>query len=220
MLAGAERRDEETNHGTDFERPSLTGHPHRKINEGAFTMASGTINPGGGVSSTSDLVQNIYLPALQNTLALEKQAEQMIQRQLERYERYPEMIQLLRQHHGETEQQIQRLENILHQHGSDRSLLKDTVTQLAGNMGALFHSSASDEVLKNLYTNNALENYEIAAYRSLIVIAQEAGDTQNVSVLQQSLREEEKTAQAVSQHIETITRRFLELERSGQKADR
>jgi len=171
-------------------------------------------------SSPTDLFRDIYIPALQNTLALEKQAEQMIQRQLERYERYPEMIQLLRQHHGETEQQIQRLENILHGHGSDSSMLKDMATQLAGNLGALFHSAASDEILKNLYTNNALENYEIAAYRSLIVIAQEAGDTQNIAKFQQSLREEEKAAQLVSQQIEAITRRYLELERSGEKADR
>jgi ferritin-like metal-binding protein YciE len=184
-------------------------------------MASGTTNMGGSMSSSSsDLFQNIYIPALQNTLALEKQAEQMIQRQLERYERYPEMIQLLHQHHRETEEQIQRLETILHGHGSDRSVLKDTVTQLAGNLGALFHSTASDEILKNLYTNNALENYEIAAYRSLIVIAQEAGDTQNVSVLQESLREEENAARLVGEKIEAVTRHYLELEQSGQKADR
>jgi ferritin-like metal-binding protein YciE len=183
-------------------------------------MASGTTNMGGMSSSSSDMLQDIYIPSLQNTLALEKQAEQMMQRQLERYERYPEMIQILRQHHGETEQQIQRLETILHGHGSDRSLLKDTVTQIAGNLGALFHSAASDEILKNLYTNHALENYEIAAYRSLIVIAQAAGDTQNVATLQQSLREEENAARLVGEQIEPVTRRYLELERSGQKADR
>src|SRR3954452_17345617 len=113
------------------------------------------------------------------------------------------MIQLLHQHHRETEEQIQRLETILHGHGSDRSVLKDTVTQLAGNLGALFHSTASDEILKNFYTNNALENYEIAAYRSLIVIAQEAGDTRNIAQFQQSLREEERAAQLVGQQVES-----------------
>jgi ferritin-like metal-binding protein YciE len=184
-------------------------------------MASSTTAMSGSTSSSSsDLLQDIYIPALQNTLALEKQAEQMMQRQLDRYERYPDMIQVLRQHHRETEEQINRLEAILQAHGSDRSLLKDTVTQLAGNLGALFHSAASDEILKNLYTNNALENYEIAAYRSLIVIAEAAGDTRHVPQLQQSLREEENAARLVSQHIESVTRRYLELERSGHAANR
>src|SRR3954451_3318546 len=100
-------------------------------------MASSSTAGAAGTSSSSDLLQDIYIPALQNTLALEKQAEQMMQRQLDRYERYPEMIQVLRQHHRETEEQINRLEAILQAHGSDRSLLKDTVTQLAGNLGAL-----------------------------------------------------------------------------------
>src|SRR4051812_40330589 len=108
-------------------------------------MASSSTAGATGTSSSSDMLQDIYIPALQNTLALEKQSEQMMERQLERYERYPEMIQALPQHHQETEQQIQRLEQILHSHGADRSLLKDTATQLAGDLGALFHSAASDD---------------------------------------------------------------------------
>jgi ferritin-like metal-binding protein YciE len=183
-------------------------------------MASSSTAGATGTSSSSDMLQGIYISALQNTLALEKQSEQMMERQLERYERYPEMIQVLRQHHQETEQQIQRLEQILHSHGADRSLLKDTATQLAGNLGALFHSAASDEILKNLYTNHGLENYEVAAYRSLIVIAQAAADTQNIPALQQSLREEENAARLVGEQIEAVTRRYLQLEQSGEKADR
>jgi ferritin-like metal-binding protein YciE len=184
-------------------------------NEGVFIMASGTTSTGGAASASSDLFQNIYIPSLQNTLALEKQAQQMIERQLERYKSYPEMTRILQQ-----QQQMQRLETVLQGHGSDRSLLKDTVTQLAGNLGALFHSTASDEILKNLYTDHALENYEIAAYRSLIVIAQAAGDSQNIPTFQQSLREEENAARLIGEQIEPVTRRYLELERSGQQANR
>jgi len=67
-------------------------------NEGAFIMASGTTSTGGTASTSSDLFQNIYIPSLQNTLALEKQAQQMIERQLERYKNYPEMTRILQQH--------------------------------------------------------------------------------------------------------------------------
>ena len=61
-------------------------------------MASGTTSTGGAASASSDLFQNIYIPSLQNTLALEKQAQQMIERQLERYKNYPEMTRILQQH--------------------------------------------------------------------------------------------------------------------------
>ena len=53
-------------------------------------MASGTTSTGGTASASSDLFQN--------TLALEKQAQQMIERQLERYKNYPEMTRILQQH--------------------------------------------------------------------------------------------------------------------------
>src|SRR3954447_25045063 len=113
-------------------------------------MASSSTAGATGTWSSSDMLQDIYIPALQNTLALEKQSEQMMERQLERYERYPEMIQALRQHHQATEQQIQHLEQMLHAHGADRWLLKDAATQLAVVEGGLFHSVESDEILKTL----------------------------------------------------------------------
>ncbi len=40
-------------------------------------------------AETDETVQAIYVTALRNTHALEKQAAQMIQRQIERYESYP-----------------------------------------------------------------------------------------------------------------------------------
>ncbi|PIK73423.1 hypothetical protein CS379_08520, partial [Methylobacterium frigidaeris] len=52
-------------------------------------------------TATNDTVQSIYVTALRNTHALEKQAAQMIQRQIERYENYPELTQALRLHKSE-----------------------------------------------------------------------------------------------------------------------
>ncbi len=48
---------------------------------------------------------------------------------------------------------------------------------LMGNMAALAHAPAQDEILKNTFANHAFENYEIAVYDSLIAIAEAAART-------------------------------------------
>ncbi len=145
----------------------------------------------------SEAVQTLYITALRNTHALEKQAAQMLQRQIERYENYPDLVQALRLHRSETDQQATRLSDLLHGHGEDRSLLKDVVTQTVGNVAALVHSVTSDEVLKNLYTDYSVETYEVAAYTSLIALAEAAGHRKDVDLLTLSLKEEERMAEAV-----------------------
>jgi ferritin-like metal-binding protein YciE len=78
----------------------------------------------------------------------------------------------------------------------------------------------ADEVLKNTFANHAFENFEIASYKSLIVMAEAAGHQKFVPAFEETLREEEKTAQAIYSMIEPITRRYLEREAQGLKADR
>ena len=105
------------------------------------------------------------------------------------------MSQLLQQHLRETEGQIRRLDDVLHTFGEDRSLLKDMATQFMANMAAVGHMPMADEVLKNTFANHAFENFEIASYKSLIVMAEAAGHQKFVPALEETLREEEKTAQ-------------------------
>ena len=168
----------------------------------------------------NEAVQTLYITALRNTHALEKQAAQMLQRQIERYENYPDLAQALRLHRSETDQQATRLSDILHGHGEDRSLLKDVVTQTVGNVAALVHSVTGDEVLKNLYTDYSVETYEIAAYTSLIALAEEAGHTRDIEILRLSLNEEERMAETVFAQIVPVTKGFVAREARGEKADR
>lgn len=171
-------------------------------------------------SSSTEEIQAIFLTGLRNAHALEKEAQQLIERQLDRLENYPEMEQILRRHLGETNEQERRLDDILEQLGSERSAFKDVVTQLMGNMAAIAHAPAGDEILKNTFANHAFENFEIAAYKSLIAMADVTGNGRFTSALQQSLREEETTAKLLYDQIEPITRKYLARVASGQKADR
>src|SRR5215210_4792193 len=151
----------------------------------------------GGRSFTSDAALEVYTTGLKNAHALEQQAMQLMERQVERYARYPEMTQRLQQHIRETEQQIARLEELMHGMGTERSVLKDWATSIMGNLAAIGHSVMPDEILKNHFANHAFENFEIASYESLIAMAEATGHGQHVSSLRATLGEEEKMARTL-----------------------
>ena len=169
---------------------------------------------------SSDTAISIYVTGLQNLHAVENQAEQFINRNLDRLENYPQLAQILQRHGEETRRQKERLEQILNSLGEDRSAFKDFVTSVVGNVGALMHGPAGDEVLKNYFEGAAVEAYEIAAYTSLIAMAERAGQAAHVTLLQQSLEEERRMLQWMQDHTQEITLAYLTREEQGLKADR
>lgn len=171
-------------------------------------------------ATRTDTALDDYIDGLKNAHALEKSATQLINRQLERIENYPEVEAVLRRHLGETEQQIVRLEEMLGTLGEERSLLKDLTTSLTGNMAALGHTVMSDEILKNHFANHAFENFEIASYISLITMCETTGHTQHLTGLRETLGEEERTAQILRDMTPALTRKYLERRAAGMKADR
>jgi ferritin-like metal-binding protein YciE len=169
------------------------------------------------MSGTTD-VQELYLQGLRNAHALETQALEIMQRQVERLENYPEMKAGLERHIKQTEEQQRRLDQILEAHGTSYSGVKEAITGLMGNLTAIGHSATSDEVLKNSFANYAFENYEAAAYMSLIAMAEAAGDQRHIPLLQQTLEEEEEFGKFCQAQIVPTTNRYMALSASGQTA--
>jgi len=159
-----------------------------------------------------------YITGLVNAHALENQAVSILSRQVERLESYPEMSDQIRLHIDESKAQAQRLEEILGSLGTSHSTFKDLVTSFAGNMAAIAHAPMQDEVMKNTFANFAFEHFEIAAYRSLLAMAELAGDASGPRLLQQSLGEEIRMAKWIEDNLEATTRKYVQLEASGQKA--
>ena len=62
--------------------------------------------------------------------------------------------------------------------------------------------------------------YEIASYQSLLVVADVAGQQGSVSVLQQSLKEEQAMAQWIEDHLKPTMLRYVERYASGETAGR
>jgi ferritin-like metal-binding protein YciE len=164
--------------------------------------------------------RSIYVTALRNTHAMEQQGLQQMEIQVSRLERYPDYAALLNRHIQTTRQQLQRLEQALQAAGEGVPTVKEAVTAAAGSVGATVHGMFQDETLKNLYAGYAYQYEQIGAYRSLIAIAEAASETAHVSAFRQSVQEEEQAAQEVAGLIEPVTRRYVELTTSRDKADR
>ena len=162
--------------------------------------------------------RDIFLTGLRNAHAMENQALAIMKPQVSRIENYPEVARKLEQHIAETEGQIERLERVLDAHGENKSALKDMALSFGGTMAAMGHTVAPDEIVKNSFANFAFENYEIAAYKSLLALAEAAGDTEAVGLLQSNLEEEKEMARWLDQNIEAVTLQYAALRDQGETA--
>jgi ferritin-like metal-binding protein YciE len=160
----------------------------------------------------------IFVTGLQNAHAVEQQALSLVDRQLDRLTRYPEIADRLRSHRLETEDQIRRLEDIMGSLGERPSSLKDIALSFMGNMAALGHVMAADEVLKNQFVNAAFENFEIASYTSLIAMAEAGAFPTAAALLQDTLKEEISMAVWVQDSLPDLTRKYIDLRAGGRDA--
>jgi ferritin-like metal-binding protein YciE len=144
---------------------------------------------------------------------MERQAEEMLERQIESLSEFPDLKDKLREHLMETKEQQKRLERCLSDLDSSSSTVKDLTLAFGASVVALGNSAAPDAVLKCTFANAGLEAYEIAAYKSLLLMAERAGERMK-TVLQQSLREEERMATWLDRHVQDITGRFLNTEKA------
>lgn len=166
----------------------------------------------------SDTVHELFVTGLRNAHALEHQALALMDRQIEHLAHYAEVEGRMRSHRGETERQIARLEQILEGLGESHSAVKDATMTLTGNLAALGHTFAGDEILKNAFANYAFENFEAASYKALITMAELGGFDAAIPLLQETLREELAMAAFIDEILPTIVTKFVSLKSSGETA--
>jgi ferritin-like metal-binding protein YciE len=171
-----------------------------------------------GIIVMADSKRDILIVGLRNAYAIESQALSTMRNVESRLEHYPELKAAVAQHITETEQQQRLVEECLGRFDTSPSALKDIATKIAGNVQAMFHAVAGDEVLKNTFTLYAFEHFEIASYRSLIVMAEDVGETSVAQTCRQILAQEEAAAEKIGRLIESTTRAYSARESSGAKA--
>jgi len=153
--------------------------------------------------------REVFVVGLRNAHSMEIQARELMERQAERLTDYPEVQSKVKMHLQETNEQLRRLEQCLESLGESTSTLKDTAQSVVANTMAMAHSMADDEILKNTFANNAFENFEIAAYKSLLSICQEAGVPSARAPLEASLAEEVRMADWISANVGNVTQQYL-----------
>jgi ferritin-like metal-binding protein YciE len=167
-----------------------------------------------------DVWRDVFVTGLKNAHAMEHEALALMDRQIERARNFQEIADMLQQHRGETELQIERLDTLLASLDEKPSGLKDAAMSMGGTMAALGHSVAGDEVLKNAFANFAFENFESAAYQGLIILADRGGYSVALDPLQQTLEEETRMARWVQDSLPLVIDKHLELRRLGENASR
>jgi ferritin-like metal-binding protein YciE len=168
--------------------------------------------------NVSNETREIFVTGLRNAHAMENQALSIMKPQADRIENYPTVKEQLRMHIRETEDQVARLERILDTLDESSSTLKDTALSAIGAITALGHSAAGDEILKNSFADFAFENYEIAAYKSLITLAEACGFDQAKTLLTESLNEEKAMADWLDQNLSSVTLQYAHLSEMGTTA--
>ena len=134
----------------------------------------------------------------------------------------PTLKQMLERHIGESEQQVQVLDQVFGLLGEKPkrescAAAKGLVTEAQKVL-----KEAETPELRDCLIGGAaakVEHYEIASYRGLIVGAQQMGQDQVVSLLQQNLQQEEQTAQKAEQSAPLLLQKAMQAETSAVGAD-
>jgi ferritin-like metal-binding protein YciE len=167
---------------------------------------------------SNDVLRSVFITGLKNVHGVEHQALALIDRQLDHLTNYPDVADMLRKHRVETEQQIARVDEILDGLGEGRSWLKDAALTVSGNLAAIAHGFAPDEILKNSFANFAFENFEAASYTSLIALADAGSFNSATQLLQTSLTEEQAMAAWLASNNAALTLKYVERRAAGETA--
>ncbi|MCE4226198.1 ferritin-like domain-containing protein [Methylobacterium sp. C25] len=137
-------------------------------------------------------LQDIYYAENQITKALPKMIDKATN---------PELKQGFETHLGETQNQIQRLEQVFQMHGhSPKAVTSPPINGIIEEANELAGDVADKEVLDAalLASAQAVEHYEITRYGTLIAWAKRLGRDDCAAVLQQNLDEEKATDEKLS----------------------
>jgi len=157
---------------------------------------------------------------LRDAHAMEMAAIDILERQANRIESYPEMLRKVQEHAETSRRQASRVEDCIRQLGGDTSMLKDGAARVMANMSAVMNAASSDEVVKNGIADYAFEHFEIASYRALVAAASELGEIRIADVCREILEEEEEMAFWLEKNLPAVTMQFVERDMAGVQAKR
>jgi ferritin-like metal-binding protein YciE len=146
---------------------------------------------------------------LKDAYAMEKSGEVEMEKQIRDFGDFPEIQARIEGHLEETRRHSTEIGHCLGILGFRLPLVRDAVTRALAGIAAIAMPAGEDKVLKNLLANAALERFEISAYRSLIVAAEDCGEEVIGATCRNILREEEEAERVYEQLIPMVADDFI-----------
>ncbi len=158
----------------------------------------------------SKTVMDVYITGLRNQHAVETQAIGTVKNELSRMKPYPDLHARMQQEMERSTTQAARLDSLLAKHGTSKSVAKEAVTSAVATVAGFAHVGADDEVLKNVLAAIGFKAYEISSYKVLLTLAAAAGATEDSTVLEQSMKEEQEMGDWLGSHLPGIVHAYLQ----------
>jgi ferritin-like metal-binding protein YciE len=164
--------------------------------------------------------EELLMQWLRDAHAMEKQAVESIENQIDRLENYPQMQNWARDHVAASHRQRDMIRKCIERRGGDTSALKDIAMTIMGSIQEATSFFTSDEVLKNAITDHGFKQYEIASYTSLRSAAEAVADRETAQVCDTIIKEEEELAGRLLAILPHVTREYMDREATGAAAKR
>jgi ferritin-like metal-binding protein YciE len=147
---------------------------------------------------------------LRDAHAMEAATTDNLERLITRADKYPQLKTQMQGHLEVSRRQKDELEEQLKALGSDTSTLKDMAMRLAGRLEPLLSGVTADDMPKHCIAAHSWEQFEIAAYRSMLGAAEELGMSDLQQMCERFIREEQEMANVFFEHLPAITRQHLQ----------
>ncbi|MFU8816755.1 MAG: DUF892 family protein [Pseudomonadales bacterium] len=146
---------------------------------------------------------------LKDAHAMKSARVENLERQVERYDEFPEFKHKLSEHVSHSKTQIGELERCLQQLGADTSTIKEGASKVASKLQGWTVAAAPDEVVKNCIANDAFAEFEAASFESLSVAAAQCGEPQIAEVCSRMRDQEREMADWFQTELPKITQGYI-----------
>jgi ferritin-like metal-binding protein YciE len=146
---------------------------------------------------------------LRDAHAMEKQAIESVENQIDRLKNYPELRNWAHEHVKAAEQHRELIKKCIERRGGSTSTLKNVTMAVMGKIQELSGAVMADEVLKNVIGDYSFKHYQIASYKSLIAAAEEANDPETKGVCEGILTTYQQHADRLLPYISQVTHEFM-----------
>ena len=147
---------------------------------------------------------------LRDAHAMEIQAIESVENQIDRIRNYPELRNWAQEHVQVAQQHRELIRECIERRGGSTSTLKDVTMAVVGKFQELTGMLMADEVLKNIIGDYSFKHYQIACYKSLIAAAEEASDPETKRVCEGIVSTDQQLVDRLLPYIPQVTREYMQ----------